>query len=143
MSDERTGGGPDDRAPERGDGGEPRPDSVRAEDEGAPPNDRGKDSVRGKEPVRLRDHEPLLTIRAHPRRFWIGLPTVFFGGMAAGLVFVEQSLALAILVQLTLQTAGFLWLYLPVALERWRREEGGERSSGPSEGSMGRREKEW
>ena len=71
-------------------------------------------------PVRLRDHEPMATIRAHPVRFWIGLPGVFFGGIFAALPFAERSLSLAIAVQLAIQTAGFLLLYVPVARRRWR-----------------------
>ncbi len=79
-------------------------------------------------PVRLKDHEPFATIGAHPVRFWVGIPLIFFGGIAAGFLFVERSLSLAIAVQLLVQTGGFLWLYLPVARRRWREEVERERS---------------
>ena len=74
--------------------------------------------------MRLRDQEPFATIRAHPVRFWVGIPGIFFGGIALGFLFVERSLSLAIAVQLAVQTIGFLRLYVPVARPRWRGENG-------------------
>ena len=66
----------------------------------------------------LRDQEPFATFRAEPRRFWIGLPIVFIGGGVAGVLIAPSSLSLAMAVQLGLQTAGFLWLYVPALRRR-------------------------
>jgi len=68
----------------------------------------------------LREEEPFATLRAHPRRFGLGIPAVFVVSIGAGLPFVFRNLSLAIAIQLGLQTGGLLWLYLPVALRRWR-----------------------
>jgi hypothetical protein len=63
----------------------------------------------------LRDEEPFVTIRAHPRRFAWGIPAVFVVSIGAGLPLAGRGLSLAIAVQLLIQTVGLLWLYLPVA----------------------------
>ncbi len=68
------------------------------------------------------DQEPMATIRAHPRRFAIGLPLVFVVPILLGLAVAGRSLSLAIAIQLGLQTAGLLWLYVPPARTRWRAE---------------------
>jgi hypothetical protein len=78
----------------------------------------------------LRDEEPFVTIRAHPRRFAWGVPAVFIISIGAGLPLAERSLSLAIAVQLFIQTVGLLWLYLPVA--SWR--EGSGSGSGSEKG---------
>lgn len=65
------------------------------------------------------DQEPFATFRAEPRRFAVGLPVVFIGGALVGAFLVRTSMELALAVQITLQTVGFLWLYLP-ALRRRR-----------------------
>ena len=74
----------------------------------------------------LRDEEPFVTIRAHPRRFAWGIPAVFIISIGAGLPLAERSLSLAIAAQLFIQTVGLLWLYLPVA--SWREGSGGSGS---------------
>jgi hypothetical protein len=66
----------------------------------------------------LRDQEPFATFRAEPRRFAIGLPLVFVGGAIAGALLVPTSLSLALAVQLGIQTAGALWLYVPALRRR-------------------------
>ena len=78
----------------------------------------------------LRDEEPFVTIRAHPRRFAWGIPAVFIISIGAGLPLAERGLSLAIAAQLFIQTVGLLWLYLPVA--SWR--EGSGSGSGPEKG---------
>jgi len=86
----------------------------------------------------LRDEEPFVTIRAHPRRFAWGVPAVFIISIGAGLPLAERSLSLAIAVQLFIQTVGLLWLYLPVASWREGAEQGGDgvrREEGPGPGS--------
>ncbi|MEX2532093.1 MAG: hypothetical protein WD960_15115 [Gemmatimonadota bacterium] len=67
-----------------------------------------------------------MTIRAHPRRFGIGIPLAFVVSIGAALPLIERSLSLAVAVQLFIQTVALLWLYLPVARRRWEalREEG-------------------
>lgn len=40
---------------------------------------------------------------------------MFVGSLGMGFLLAEASLSLGIAVQLALQTAGLLWLYLPVA----------------------------
>lgn len=79
----------------------------------------------------LRDEEPFATIRAHPRRFALGIPVVFVLSIGAGIPFAERSLSLAIAIQLGLQTAGLLWLYLPVAAGR-RSDEDPEGGGSPN-----------
>jgi hypothetical protein len=71
----------------------------------------------------LMDQEPFATILAHPRRFAWGLPPVFIVPILAGLLIADWSLRAAIALQLALQTAGLLWLYLPPARRRWRSGE--------------------
>ena len=66
----------------------------------------------------LRDQEPFATFRAEPRRFAVGLPAVFVGGAVAGALLVPASLSLALAVQLAIQTAGFVWLYVPALRRR-------------------------
>ena len=66
----------------------------------------------------LKDQEPFATFRAEPRRFAIGLPVVFIGGGVVGVLMAPGSLALALAAQLFLQTAGFLWLYIPALRRR-------------------------
>lgn len=63
----------------------------------------------------LLDQEPFVTIRAHPKRFAWGGAVVFVGSLGMGFLLAGSSLSLGIAVQLALQTAGLLWLYLPVA----------------------------
>jgi hypothetical protein len=70
----------------------------------------------------LRDEEPFATIRAHPRRFGWGIPLVFVLSLGAAIPLAGRNLSLAIAVQLFLQTAGLLWLYVPPARRRWRQE---------------------
>ncbi len=70
----------------------------------------------------LKEQEPFATIRAHPRRFAWGLPPVFILPILAGLMIADWSLRGAIALQLALQTAGLLWLYLPPARRRWQAE---------------------
>ena len=63
----------------------------------------------------LWDREPFSTFRAHPRRFGIGLPAVFLGALAAGLLLAPVHLSLAAAALLAIQTGGFVALYWPVA----------------------------
>jgi len=70
----------------------------------------------------LMEQEPFATIRAHPRRFAWGLPAAFLLPILVGLMIADWSLRAAIALQLALQTAGLLWLYVPPARRRWRAE---------------------
>lgn len=89
---------------------------------------------------RLRDQEPLATIRAYPRRFGWGIPAVFAVSIGAGLPFAQTNLSLAIAIQLFLQTGGLLWLYIPAfrrrveALRRMHEEEGGREEASRNPG---------
>jgi hypothetical protein len=67
--------------------------------------------------VSLKETEPFRTIRAEPRRFWIGLPLVFGGSIALGTGLASIHLSLGIAALLVVQTVGLLGLYLP-ALRR-------------------------
>ena len=78
----------------------------------------------------LREEEPFATIRAHPRRFGIGIPVAFVVSIGAALPLVGRSLSLAIAVQLLIQTVALLWLYLPVARRRWESEREKRTSDG-------------
>jgi len=69
----------------------------------------------------LRNQEPFRTIRSHPRRFGVGIPLVFAGSIGAAVFVVKWSFSGAIALQLLLQTAGLLGLYLP-ALRRTEAE---------------------
>ena len=79
------------------------------------------------------DQEPMATIRAHPRRFAIGLPVAFVVPILLGLAVAGRSLSLAIALQLGLQTVGLLWLYVPPARARWRAERKARASEGGSQ----------
>ena len=67
----------------------------------------------------LWNQEPFATFRAEPVRFGVGLPVVFLGGALVGALLVRRSLALALAVQIVLQTVGFLWLYVPALRRRY------------------------
>jgi hypothetical protein len=75
---------------------------------------------------RLRDQEPFRTIRANRRRFVFGVPLVLGGSVGAAIPLVNWSFSGAIALQLVLQTAGLLALYLP-ALRRTQAGNGLEK----------------
>lgn len=70
----------------------------------------------------LWDQEPLATVRAHPRRFAWGLPVVLLVPIVAAVPFADDSMARAVALQLFLQTAGLLWLYVPAFRRRYVEE---------------------
>ena len=89
---------------------------MKESDRGDPPPEPSPSN--GGEPMSLWDTEPFATFRAEPRRFWIGLPVVFIGGAVVGAMVGRSDLMVALVVQLVLQTGGFLWLYIPALRRR-------------------------
>ena len=68
----------------------------------------------------LWDVEPLATVKDRPRRFAWGLPVVILLPMAVAFPMAEGGMAQAVALQLFLQTAGLLWLYVPAVRGRYR-----------------------
>ena len=78
------------------------------------------------------EREPFATFRAFPVRFGVGLPIIFFGALAVGLLLIPVHISLAAGALLVLQTGGFLLLYVPALRARTR---GPEPGSGEVEGA--------
>ncbi|CAN5766756.1 hypothetical protein BH23GEM11_BH23GEM11_05450 [soil metagenome] len=70
-------------------------------------------------------------MRTRPRRFWIGVPSVFVVAIAVGTVLAARNLSLGLAALLVIHTAGLAWLYVPVLRERMRveREARGKREA--------------
>lgn len=62
--------------------------------------------------------EPLATVRAEPRRFWIGIPLVFLVALGAGAAFREAGTEAALGALLVTQCLGFIALYVPAFRKR-------------------------
>lgn len=62
--------------------------------------------------------EPWATMRAEPRRFWIGVPIVFMVALGAGAAFLEAGVEAALGALLVTQCVGFVALYVPALRKR-------------------------
>jgi len=61
--------------------------------------------------------EPFQTFRLFPLRFIIGIPIIMLFCISLGLYLLSIDFSLAIGLQIGLQTAGFMWLYIPAKRE--------------------------
>lgn len=62
--------------------------------------------------------EPWATVRAEPRRFWVGVPMVFLVASAAAWAFREAGIEAALGALLVTQCLGFVALYVPALRKR-------------------------
>ena len=69
-------------------------------------------------PRSLWSREPWATVRAEPRRFWVGVPIVFLAASGAAFAFREAGLEVALGVLLVAQALGFIGLYVPALRKR-------------------------